>query len=101
MTHLSIAYSPTSPELEDIVRSAFANLCVHNKNLIAAMSPIEIPPDVDDTELAEFFKQMFSVDAYSSSEELSSIYSEEDAVERVIAAVQFDDDLFGNLLIIF
>lgn len=108
VTQMSIAYSPESEILEDVVRSATVNLFVSNaRDLISVIQEqfplppgIEIPPDinVNITAVEEFLKSLVRVDAYNSSAALRGIYVEEETTRKVIAAVEFSDDLYGEYL---
>ncbi|XP_047529226.1 phospholipid-transporting ATPase ABCA3-like [Vanessa atalanta] len=108
-SELSIAYSPQSPVLDDVIRNAMINLFSHNiKELISIIAeqepdfpdiPIEIPPDIaeniNSTLILEIAKRLVSVKAYRKSSELRGIYKNEQATREIIAAVEFDDSLLG------
>ncbi|XP_053607354.1 ATP-binding cassette sub-family A member 2-like isoform X2 [Plodia interpunctella] len=58
----------------------------------------EIPPDFDmpnSTVVLQLLRSLVRVQAYNSSDDLRYIYSDEQNIRRVIAAVQFDDELLG------
>lgn len=107
LTKMSVAYSPTSPELDDVVRSAVSNMMVRNVPIlipvIAGYLNITLPdidlPDVNSTQIVEFVKGLINVTSYRNSDELSGVYNSEDVLRQVIAAIQFEDDLLGNYLI--
>lgn len=110
MTQLSIAYSPTSSELDDVVRTAVSRLLVRNidvildnvSNQLPGNITIEIPPDIidiinmDPSIAIEFIKRLITVHGYDNSTQLGTIYASEETTRKVIAAVEFDDDLFGE-----
>ncbi|XP_050667150.1 phospholipid-transporting ATPase ABCA3-like [Leptidea sinapis] len=103
---LSVAYSPESPILEDVVRSAIVNLIRHNidviLDLIDRLPGIPdlppIPPDLilNSTEIFEVLRNLINVQAYNNSAALISIYREEEYTREVLAAVEFDDNLAGT-----
>ncbi|CAH0723431.1 unnamed protein product, partial [Brenthis ino] len=103
---LSLAYSPQSPILDDIVRSAVVNLLALNlRDLISIITeqenisppfPIEIPPDLNTTLIYEIAKRLVRITPYNSSSQLRGIYRDEQEIRRVIAAIQFDDSLLGT-----
>ncbi|KAJ0177200.1 hypothetical protein K1T71_007209 [Dendrolimus kikuchii] len=105
ITKMSIAYSPTSPELDDVVRSAVSYLLVRNIDviidsifdLLPGNITIEIPPDINinSTAAVEFIKRFIPVTGYDNSSQLGTIYALEETTREVIAAVEFDDDLYG------
>ncbi|KOB73895.1 ATP-binding cassette sub-family A member 7, partial [Operophtera brumata] len=98
-TRLSVAYSPTSPELDDVVRSAMANLIVRNMkeiNLLPIINEtlpipgLEIPPDFDindlninSTRIYEIIKRVLIVHPYNSSDELRGLYAQEETIREV------------------
>lgn len=100
-----MAYSPQSPILDDVVRSAVVNLLALNiRDLISIIAeqenisppfPIEIPPDLNTTIIYEIAKRLVRITPYNSSSQLRGIYKDEQAIRRVIAAIQFDDSLLG------
>lgn len=105
LTRMSIAYSPTSPELEDVLRTAIAHLLLGNiKDMlpviieaIPELEEIEWPPDIsiNTTAIIEMIKRFIRVDSYNSSTELRGIYVLEETTREVIAAVEFNDSLYG------
>lgn len=104
ITQMSIAFSPRSDLLEEVVRSASARLMLQNAQdllpfIIELLPdiPIDIPPDLlNSTLIYEVLKSLVKVDPYNTNAELRSIYSEEITTRKVIAAVEFDDSLFGQ-----
>ncbi|KAJ8730119.1 hypothetical protein PYW07_017157 [Mythimna separata] len=105
-SELSIAYSPDSEVLDDVMRTAVTNLLVLNmKDLIPIFIEklpenfpvIEFPPDFDlnSTEVVEFIKSRIRVVPYRNSSLLRGIYINEETTRKVIAAVEFDDQLYG------
>lgn len=76
---LSIAYSPESPILEDVIRTAMVTL----------MSS-KLPMDI------EIAKALIRVQAYNNSAALRGIYYDEYVTREIIAAVEFDDKLYGE-----
>lgn len=140
-TRMSIAYSPRSEALEDVVRSATAKLLLRNANLIPEIirrirnatsehgdSPFsqsiqnftlpcnitlpdidlpenlpEIVPDkidIDWSIVYTMLRSCINVIPYNQSSELRGIYAEEAETRKVVAAVQFDDALFGKFYLI-
>ncbi|XP_028174675.1 ATP-binding cassette sub-family A member 1-like [Ostrinia furnacalis] len=125
VTNLSIAYSPRSEALEDVLRSSMANLLLNNAfDLIRIITdlwpaeppfplpanitwpetpPVTLPPDLDwpdlegvnKTLIYEFLRTLIRVQPYNSSVDLRTIYAYEERTKQVIAAVEFDDSLFG------
>lgn len=107
ISRMSVAYSPTSPELDDVVRSAMLNLFVRNGRdlipIIAEADPglfppdFEIPPDIslNTTNIVDIIKSLIRVTAYNSSDDLRGLYIQEETTRKVIAAFQFDDSLRG------
>ncbi|XP_035432453.1 phospholipid-transporting ATPase ABCA1 [Spodoptera frugiperda] len=97
--NVSIAYSPTSPVLEDVVRNAITNLLIQNMEDLIARLPIEIelPPtiEINSTAILDWIKSRIRVQAYNNSNETRGIYIEEENTRRVIAVVEFDDKLYG------
>lgn len=100
---MSIAYSPTSPELEDVVRSSVANLLLLNiKHIIndteTIMPEVELPPDINwnDSAIYEIIKRILRVDAYDNSNALRGIYALEEITREVVLAVEFNDSLLGK-----
>lgn len=123
MTRLSIAYSPESPILEDVIRSAATTLITRNLrgllSIILEQFPEfdfpdlpdlpelpdlpdlpEIPDSINGTVIADIIKRIIRVHAYNNSESLRSIYYSEEITREVIAAVEFSDDLYGMFLLI-
>ncbi|KAI8435957.1 hypothetical protein MSG28_004122, partial [Choristoneura fumiferana] len=118
VTRLSIAYSPESPVLDDVIRSAVTTLITRNiRSLISVILELfpefnfpdfpdlpelpdlpdlpEIPDSINGTIIADIIKKLIRVHAYNNSESLRSIYSSEEITREVIAAVEFSDDLYG------
>lgn len=104
LSEMSIAYSPENPILEDIVRTACVNLFVDNirdiLELVISQIPDfpEIPPDINfnSTFIIEIAKFLVKVRPYNNSHDLRSIYVDEIFTRKVLAAVEFDDDLAGQ-----
>ncbi|XP_063533945.1 phospholipid-transporting ATPase ABCA3-like [Cydia strobilella] len=113
-SQLSIAYSPESPVLERVMRSATAKLITRNLRglvqIILDQYPDYadmIPPDlelpdlseipINGTLITEIINRIVGlrVYAYNSSESLRSLYSSEEVTRHVIAGVEFDDELTG------
>lgn len=102
---ISIAYSPQSPILDDVVRSAVVNLFALNlRDLISIIAdqeinipdiPIEIPNDLNTTIIFEIAKRLVKITPYNSSSQLRSLYGDEQDIRRVIAAIEFDNNLLG------
>ncbi|CAK1547174.1 unnamed protein product [Leptosia nina] len=100
ITQMSVAYSPENPLLEDIVRTAVVKLFFKNIRDIVNQIPDfpDIPIDGNSTLIIqEIVKSLVKVQAYNSSQDLRGIYLDEIYTRRVLAAVQFDDDLKGTL----
>lgn len=105
LSELAVAYSPTSPVLDDVIRNAVINLLVDNmRDLIPILienlpdlPEIVLPPNIDinSTAIVEFIKSRIRVDAYNSSYEIRGLYIDEETTRSVIAAVEFDDKLYG------
>lgn len=107
VTELSIAYSPDSEVLEDVIRTAVTNLLVQNMkdlipifidNLPENFPEIEFPPDIDlnSTAIIDFIKSRIKIVAYKNSTLIRGIYIDEETTRKVIAAVEFDDQLYGS-----
>ncbi|XP_050346196.1 ATP-binding cassette sub-family A member 2-like isoform X2 [Nymphalis io] len=108
--NLSIAYSPESPVLDNVIRNAMINLLTHNINELISIIieqepdfpdiPIEIPPDIGDningTLIHEIAKRLVNIKAYRKGSELRGIYSNDQEIREIIAAVEFDDSLLGT-----
>ncbi|KAL4712265.1 hypothetical protein ACJJTC_004027 [Scirpophaga incertulas] len=109
-TKLSIAYSPESEVLDDVVRTAVADLLVLNAiDLIKVILDnenvpgIPLPPDiqlpdlgsVNTTLIHEFIKTLIRVQSFNTSTELRNIYTDEENIRDTIAAVEFEDHLYG------
>lgn len=104
-TEISIAYSPASIELEDVVRSAFANLLTRNlrDNLdllpiiaeILDIPDLELPPDLDLSPIYAIVKRFVKIHEFNTSYDMSGLYADEENTRRVIAGIQFDDLLHG------
>lgn len=145
---MSIAYSPKSEVLEDVIRSSVAHLLLDRNNVkdlitvilerLPDLPPIQIPPDINlpdinlpginlteinlpdvnltdinlpninltdinlpdlenlnTTVIFEILKSLIRVQAYNYSIDLRSIYAYEETTRKVIAAVEFDDNLHG------
>ncbi|XP_059047165.1 phospholipid-transporting ATPase ABCA1-like [Achroia grisella] len=114
LTRMTVAYSPESEVLEDVVRRATTNFFRSNVvDLIKIILKIilekilenmPIPPDItlptDTTDLNSisinnFLKSLIKIEAYNSSADLRGIYSNEVYTRRVLAAVEFNDTLHG------
>nr|XP_021189988.2 phospholipid-transporting ATPase ABCA3 [Helicoverpa armigera]XP_049699930.1 phospholipid-transporting ATPase ABCA3 [Helicoverpa armigera]XP_049699931.1 phospholipid-transporting ATPase ABCA3 [Helicoverpa armigera]WRX06183.1 ABCA2 [Helicoverpa armigera] len=106
MEELSIAYSPASPVLDDVMRTAVINLLTANMkdlipifidNLPPGIANITFPPDVNlnTSVIEEFVKSRIRVVPYNSSYEIRGIYIDEETTRSIIAAVEFDDKLYG------
>lgn len=107
ISQLSLAYSPKSDVLDSVVRGAVINLFAHNiKDIIDMIREQEdpdlpdfskIPPDIEfnATRIYEIAKEFVRIRGYNNSSDLIRIYSDEQSVREVIAAVEFDDQLFG------
>lgn len=104
-TEFSLAYSPASTELEDVVRSAMANLLTRNlmdnQDLLSIIAgildipDIVIPPDFDPAPIFEIIKRLVRIREYNSSSEMAGLYADEMTTRKVIAAIEFDDLLYG------
>lgn len=108
LTELSLAYSPQSPVLEDVIRTAVVNLFAQNLNDLISIIiqqepdiPVEIPPDIDISNIHDFAKKFVRLTAYNRSSEMRAIYSDEQEIRKVVAAVEFDDSLLGLFIICF
>ena len=113
-TELAIAYSPESPILDDVIRAAVTNLLVQNfKDLLPIFKEkikenytfvppvdfpiIELPPDFDlNSTIIDFIKSRVKIVPYKNSTDLRGIYIDEETTRKVIAAVEFDDKLYGK-----
>ncbi|XP_013169431.1 PREDICTED: ATP-binding cassette sub-family A member 3-like isoform X2 [Papilio xuthus] len=99
ITQLSFAYSPENPMLDDVVRSAVVNLLILNiRDLLPTIFPdladVELRPrNLNRTIIFEFLKIFVKVKAYNSSTELEGIYGQEEETQKVLAAIEFDDNL--------
>lgn len=102
-SQMILAYSPQSPILEDVMQSAVINLVTQNLETIIPIlngqfPELEIPSNRDvfnETTIEDIAKIFITVQGYNSSQSLSNIYSSEDVVRKVIAAVEFNDALYG------
>ncbi|CAH2037508.1 unnamed protein product, partial [Iphiclides podalirius] len=101
-TQLSLAYSPENPMLDDVIRSSVVNLLLLNirdiipiiLELFPDLPEIELPPiNVNQTVIYEILKMFVNVRAYNSSADLRGIYSQEEVTRKILAAVEFSDDL--------
>ncbi|CAH4032670.1 unnamed protein product [Pieris brassicae] len=103
LSEISIAYSPENPILEEVIRTACVNLFVDNirdiLDLIISQIPDfpEIPPDINlnNSFIIEIAKFLVKVRPYSNSHDLRSIYVDEVFTRKILAAVEFDDELAG------
>lgn len=131
-TQMSIAYSPRSEVLEDVVRSAITNMIIQNADLIPEIIeqlpeslrpnvtvtipesirnitsqwsitlpeiitiPVNIIPDKVWPVLSIFLRSIIQVTPYDKSLELRGLYAKETDTRKVIAAVEFDDALYGK-----
>ncbi|CAH0397901.1 unnamed protein product [Chilo suppressalis] len=103
---LSIAYSPKSEALDDVIRSAVVNLLIRNVADIIKdnvdFPEINLPPGIVipdhgnlTSTILEIIKSLIRVDSYNTSADLRSIYDDERTTRSVIAAVEFEDRLLG------
>ncbi|CAG9094857.1 unnamed protein product [Plutella xylostella] len=110
VTTMSIAYSPTSPVLQDVVQMASLKLLVNNykvllpllieqlenfipgfdPGILENLDPTQLPDDVLD-----LLKILVNSVGYENSAELKGIYRNEESTRTVIAAVEFPDELLG------
>lgn len=108
VTQLSIAYSPTSPVLEDVVLSAVVNIVIENLDILPRVLDLleenfpdfpTIPPDLISHLTPEIInlviRNLTTVYAFNNSDELRALYRKEETTRIVIAAVEFDDELLG------
>lgn len=112
LTELSVAYSPRSPILEEVIFSSLMSLLALNivslipwfaQNLPGIIEDFpnlnitDIPPglDISDIDIDLILRRLIRIDAYESSADLAGIYQFENATRMVIAAVQFNDSLQG------
>lgn len=111
VTRMSIAYSPTSPVLQDVVQMASLKLLVNNykvllpllieqlenfipgfdPGILENLDPTQLPDDVLD-----LLKILVNSVGYENSAELKGIYRNEESTRTVIAAVEFPDELLGE-----
>ncbi|GBP54703.1 ATP-binding cassette sub-family A member 3 [Eumeta japonica] len=75
--NLTFAYSPTSPLLEEVIHSSVASLV-----------------SSDDTGIFPSSMET-KVISYNNSQQLNTLYMEEENTRLVLAAIQFDDFLLG------
>lgn len=94
--------------MEDVIRTAVVNLIAQNLNDLISIIieqepdiPAEIPPDIDINNIHEIAKRFVRLTAYNRSSEMRAIYSEEQEIRKVVAAVEFDDSLLGLLIFLF
>ncbi|XP_045771590.1 ATP-binding cassette sub-family A member 2-like [Maniola jurtina] len=104
ISQLSLAYSPKNDVLDGVVRGAVVNLFAHNIRDIIDMIREQDGPDLPDfpeippgieLNATEIVKQFVRIKAYNNSSDLIRIYNDEQSIREVIAAVEFDDQLFG------
>lgn len=138
LTEMSIAYSPQSEVLDDVLRSAVSKLLIQNVEIIpnlidllpdsvwpdgvrpngtitipesihniASQWNITLPETISITEIPtlppeiwpvvyRLLRRFIQVTPYSSSTELRGIYANETETRKVVAAVEFDDSLYGK-----
>lgn len=90
--------------LDDVVRSAVVNLLILNiRDLLPTLFPdladVELrPKNLNRTVIFELLKIFVKVKAYNSSAELEGIYGQEEETQKVLAAIEFDDNLKGLLI---
>lgn len=104
-TELAIAYSPTSPVLHEVMKSSLSNLILNNlidnidTETLQNITGIVIPPDFNinniNASIIEALGDNLNVLNYENSHELRGLYIQEETTRRVIAAVEFDDQLYG------
>ncbi|XP_053608124.1 phospholipid-transporting ATPase ABCA1-like [Plodia interpunctella] len=114
LERMSIAYSPKSEVLEDVVRKSVTKLLLENAEQLISFITTNPGdwnlPDIDwsaidwagtglPPQVSEFLGSLVTIQAYSNSDELRGIYAEEEDIRRVIAAVQFDDELLGATIL--
>lgn len=94
--------------MEDVIRTAVVNLFAQNLNDLISIIiqqepdiPVEIPPDIDISNIHDFAKKFVRLTAYNRSSEMRAIYSDEQEIRKVVAAVEFDDSLLGLFIICF
>lgn len=106
LTQMSLAYSPENPMLDDVIRSAVVNLLLLNIRDIIPIFLILFPEhpgfelspiNIDTTVIYEILKMFVNLKAYNSSADLRGIYSQEEVTRKVLAVVEFDDDLRGMI----
>lgn len=139
-SQMSIAYSPRSEVLDNVVRSSIAKLILQNLDLIPIVideiknttsgdgnisyaqaidylnlpCPITLPDNItlpEDITVPEnmtlpemvytILRSLIQVTPYDKGSDLRGIYADEAATRKVLAAVEFDDDLFGKFFSIF
>ncbi|XP_052740190.1 phospholipid-transporting ATPase ABCA3-like [Bicyclus anynana] len=106
-SQLSFAYSPKSDLLKGVVSSAVVNLFAHNiRDIIDMLKdeedfpdipeiPDDLPIEINSTDIYEYAKGLVRIQEYNHSSDLIRIYSDEESIREVVAAVQFDDGLLG------
>ncbi|CAB3224162.1 unnamed protein product [Arctia plantaginis] len=101
---LKIAYSPTSPILEEVLMSAMATLVAENKNLLSQNLDLRRrKPTFIRNQISRRYLPMIEaplindspVIAFANSNELNGLYAKEKTTRTVLAAVEFDDRLSG------
>ncbi|XP_059047228.1 phospholipid-transporting ATPase ABCA1-like [Achroia grisella] len=105
LTDISIAYSPQSNILEDIVRRAIGNLLIDNAQYLMPiileslnLTNITIPSKLglNLNEISETISSpLINVQAFNNSADLVGIYSDELYTRKTLAAVEFSDSLLG------
>ncbi|CAB3224165.1 unnamed protein product [Arctia plantaginis] len=80
---LIIAYSPKSPVLEEVILSATRTLLLENKYFFPAAL------------IASYSQSTSQIRAFNNSEHLSGLYKKEITTREILAAVEFDDRLYG------
>ncbi|CAB3224168.1 unnamed protein product [Arctia plantaginis] len=108
VSQLSIAYSPTSAVLEDVVLSAVIKIVIENQDLIPGVIEMleenfpnfpAIPPDLISQLTPQIInlviRNLTTVHAFNNSDQLRGLYGKEETTRIVLAAVEFDDQLYG------
>ncbi|XP_068631845.1 phospholipid-transporting ATPase ABCA3-like [Battus philenor] len=95
ISNLTFAYSPTNPLLHGVLKGAIVNLLIRNQNLlqINKLDLFEIRNNKDESSIYQNIESMVNLIGYNSSEELKSIYAEEETTRRIVAAIEFEDQL--------
>ncbi|KAJ2946031.1 hypothetical protein O0L34_g4949 [Tuta absoluta] len=92
----NIAYSPESALLDDVVRTSAAKLILLNiRDLLPGLLPVEIDTVAPDR-ILDVVKRLINVTAYENSTSLRGLYAIEETTRVVLAAVEFDDSLYGT-----